>query len=636
LVIVEEDMVAQGFGKMSLAEYVDLVLSMIEVDFPDLQLVSREQRQTAQGIPVEILTFTAQRGFFNANRLVYLHEDTVAFNATYLARKDRYEELELMIDYSFNTFSPEKAGRQIQEPLAGDLKQIIAAYTQAIKSSPDNIKAYAKRGLAYYVSGELENALQDYNRVIELDPLNSSAYYHRGQVHYDSGDLAAAAADFTKAIELDPGQAGAYHYRGRIFYSHNELAQAIADYNQAIELEPDDLEVYLDRGDAYYRSFVSAYLNQEATYTNSRDLREALADFEWYLMFAPPDAPDQERVLALIEELRSELTLSDSLEALLDQRRIEAQLFELEQAVADYTRAITADPDDAEIYYKRGVAYAGLGDHRRAVADYTSALEVSPDLIEAYVKRAEAYSGLGDQEQAIADYTRAIELAPNHSLAYAQRGQAYYDLAQHEQALSDFTSAIELDPANPDFVSPYLSRGWLYYLLENYERALADFNQVIELSPTLQVYLMRAVVYGTSGQAEQATRDFELAIAQYEGEPVDAYNYMAWVLAHDLDTHYEAALAYAQDSVALESRADNHDTLALVYYKLEQYEAALSHYDQALALDAEQTLSYKGRGDVYLALGNIEAALADYQTYMVLLPPGPERVRVEQKIKSLK
>ncbi|MFQ5933556.1 MAG: trypsin-like peptidase domain-containing protein [Dehalococcoidia bacterium] len=102
--IVEEDMVALGFGQTTLEEYVDAVLSVLRSNLPDLELISREQILTGQGSPAEVIFLSYQAGLFKAARYIYMHEDTIAFNATYEGPKARYEELEPLIEYSLGTF----------------------------------------------------------------------------------------------------------------------------------------------------------------------------------------------------------------------------------------------------------------------------------------------------------------------------------------------------------------------------------------------------------------------------------------------------------------------------------------------------------------------------------------------------
>jgi hypothetical protein len=104
LVITEEDLLALGMGEMTLEEYVDVIVSIQTSNVPDLQIGSREQVLTEQGLPAVTMTYTFQGGLWRASRLVYLTDDSVAFNATFFAGRARYEELGPLIEYSFGTF----------------------------------------------------------------------------------------------------------------------------------------------------------------------------------------------------------------------------------------------------------------------------------------------------------------------------------------------------------------------------------------------------------------------------------------------------------------------------------------------------------------------------------------------------
>lgn len=59
---------------------------------------------------------------------------------------------------------------------------------------------------------------------------------------------------------------------------------------------------------------------------------------------------------------------------------------------------------DPGIYFVRGNAYGGLGDHRRAIDDYGKAIELDPNFVTAYGKRWRAYFKLGDYWQAFKDF----------------------------------------------------------------------------------------------------------------------------------------------------------------------------------------------------------------------------------------
>jgi hypothetical protein len=102
-IIAEEDLVAEGVGKMTLPEYTDLVIDVVKAQVPDVKLVSRDEIVNAQGLPVQILKFEAESmGKSNTYRLVYLHEGKIGFNATYVCMGTDY--FESLVAYSFATF----------------------------------------------------------------------------------------------------------------------------------------------------------------------------------------------------------------------------------------------------------------------------------------------------------------------------------------------------------------------------------------------------------------------------------------------------------------------------------------------------------------------------------------------------
>jgi tetratricopeptide (TPR) repeat protein len=229
--------------------------------------------------------------------------------------------------------------------------------------------------------------------------------------------------------------------------------------------------------------------------------------------------------------------------------------------------------------------------------------------------------------------SQAIELDPDNASLYYERGKIYANEDNYKQAQTDFDKVIELDPA---YTAAYSARGDVYAHYEDYQLAIANYNKAIELKPNGDLYVRRGSAYYASGNREQASLDFSKAV-ELASTPVIGHNNVAWALAYDLDTNYETALEHALRSVELDPQAYNHDTLALVYYKLKQYEKAVEHYDISLSLDAEYVGSYKRRGDAYLALGNKQAALTDYQTYVAKSkwPPRSDRTAVEIIIRSL-
>lgn len=148
--------------------------------------------------------------------------------------------------------------------------------------------------------------------------------------------------------------------------------------------------------------------------------------------------------------------------------------------IASYDKAIASNPNHADAYLKRGLAYADKGTYAQAVADYTRAIALDPQNDNAYFSRGFAYYKQGEYERAIADYTWAIVLNPQDAASYYNRGLAYDEIGDYDHAIADYTRAIALNPHDTD---AYNNRGLAYEGKGDYDRAIADYDAVIARDP---------------------------------------------------------------------------------------------------------------------------------------------------------
>jgi tetratricopeptide (TPR) repeat protein len=79
----------------------------------------------------------------------------------------------------------------------------------------------------------------------------------------------------------------------------------------------------------------------------------------------------------------------------------------LDQAIADFGRALNLNPADAKAIANRGHAYLLRGDNNNAIADETKAIEIVPTYAEAYLYRGLAYLNKGDGKNATKDLRQA-------------------------------------------------------------------------------------------------------------------------------------------------------------------------------------------------------------------------------------
>ena len=144
---------------------------------------------------------------------------------------------------------------------------------------------------------------------------------------------------------------------------------------------------------------------------------------------------------------------------------------QMDMAIERYSHAIKLNPNYANAYYNRGVAYYGKSDYQQAINDYTKAMNLRPNDTKAYNNRGVAYCDNGDYQQAITDHTKVIELKPNDPIGYNNRGNAYRLKGEVERAITDYNRAIDL---NRDFAGAYINRGKAWLHLGQWENARLD------------------------------------------------------------------------------------------------------------------------------------------------------------------
>ncbi|HEY9808625.1 MAG TPA: tetratricopeptide repeat protein [Halomicronema sp.] len=145
-------------------------------------------------------------------------------------------------------------------------------------------------------------------------------------------------------------------------------------------------------------------------------------------------------------------------------RKMERQDFQ--GAITDFNESLKIEPNNAETYYFRGLAFDLLEENDKAIEDYSSAIRISPENSSAYNNRGTVYAELKNYPKAIEDYNQALQLDAENANAYYNRGLAHAALEKSTEAIADFQKAADI----------YKKEG----KTEDYQDAM---NRITELDP---------------------------------------------------------------------------------------------------------------------------------------------------------
>lgn len=130
-----------------------------------------------------------------------------------------------------------------------ETRNAAQAYTKAIQLDSKFLPAYEHRASDYLNLKQYQQALKDYETILKLDPENVTAYADRGLARLETGNIWGAIFDFGDAIrrkkEGDSYLPNLYENRGDAYVKLGQYRDAIADYTKAIELSFGQMTILL-------------------------------------------------------------------------------------------------------------------------------------------------------------------------------------------------------------------------------------------------------------------------------------------------------------------------------------------------------------------------------------------------------
>jgi len=119
-------------------------------------------------------------------------------------------------------------------------------------------------------------------------------------------------------------------------------------------------------------------------------------------------------------------------------------------AIADYTKAVAADPTFAKAYYNLAITYSNIGQPERAMENYEMALLADSNYADARFNYAILLREQGYTDDAIAQLERMLAENPNDASAHLSVATIYaHDRATLAKARDHYLTFLRLSPNSP-------------------------------------------------------------------------------------------------------------------------------------------------------------------------------------------
>jgi serine/threonine-protein kinase len=256
-------------------------------------------------------------------------------------------------------------------------------------------------------------------------------------------------------------------------------------------------------------------------------------------------------------------------------------------------KAVSLDPKLAAAHECLGTLYSGTGQYENAVTEFGNALKTEPTNDDAIRGLAKTYEQLGKLSDAEKTYQRAIDLRPQYWAGYNWLGAFYANHTRYADAAKMFSKVIALAP---DSFRGYYNLAAVNVALGQYAEAITNLNRSISIRPSSTAYANLGMAYFCLRRFDEAAQSFEKAVK------LNDKLYDGWWDLGDAYSFVPAKSGQAKGA----------------------YEKCISLANEAVNVDAKDSLAFSTRGICQAMLGDRAAAFADLQRAHSIAPDDPE------------
>jgi superkiller protein 3 len=266
----------------------------------------------------------------------------------------------------------------------------------------------------------------------------------------------------------------------------------------------------------------------------------------------------------------------------------------IDSAITQYQSAAQVAPSSPIplTHWSRALAYKGL--MQDALDKARQAVQRAPNDAEANAQLCRALTWNGQGNDAIAAGEKAIQLDPKNANARAFLAEAYLLARRRPVAENQAQAAVQLAPQSAE---AYRAQAWVLTIKGQKSTALDTWQQTVALEPNFYFrhFALAEALRTYLGSSADAIPEYQKSIALYGGY-VPAISRLGIAL---IDT------GQAQDGEMLLQRAitldpqnvDGYVYLGIAFGKQNQCAQAIPYFEQALKIDANNSLAQRGLAD---------------------------------------
>ena len=459
-------------------------------------------------------------------------------------------------------------------------------YRLVLSRNPRFAEVYQNLGILYHQQRRYRDAVQTLQKAVALKADLLDAHLFLGIDRYMVQDFKGAVVPLEKLLQSKPAERQGGLYVALTYLALDEPEKATRQLRKTGQYFPEDIEITYHRGEAYLQGA-------------------------------------QQR-MTLLHEFGDDSALSHwALAISAEQKR------DLVGTIQEYLRALTVEPNTAELYWRLARALQKAGIAEMASASMQRFAELNPDWEGGKLSNAEIAGNASEQADVISEHKDSIrklwESLPKVRLEGAWPGIAdqlvneavkkrlklshasvfedavrLYRKGDYRRAAERISDGAKQQPA--DWLSAYVATK-AYILASDYDNAEEEFDERLQTHLQIpSVALLRLEI-----ESQLAMRCFELVLAKdpdsQRAKLILAKSHAVAGRIEDAISTYREVLKQAPDTLGI------HLAIGQLYEDQLNWHAAADELKSELALGPENALALAHLGHVYTELQDADQAI---------------------------
>ena len=542
----------------------------------------------------------------------------VSFDKTPSARYKKAEELRAIGNFSASAFEFSQAAKN--ENIAGDANiqigdllklmgnEVRSAdyYQTALDLKPNDSLLRMKYARTLDKLGRYDEAVVQYNsalanskgdmevlyaleriylKKLAQTPNDAELHANIGAIKQAQGDFETALSYYGKAEQINPSNVNTRLNVGTLFQQKKDYIKAIKSYDSVLTLYPDNVQANL------YKAQALAEMG---------DKKNSLALYKKVLSIDPANAAAKSEIVGVMQD-----TMSPN----------EFIAYLTQNSANDRTMQSTLYDYAVKLHKEKKMA--------DAISAYRSVVSVSPSNVDAHVNLAICYAAQNDYKNAFEILNTAKAKFPTNNLVLKTINEikgASVSLAMNNAANSyankDYQKAIEqylsVNPATEDSL---LGIAASYQALENVDKAIEFYKKAEAIAP------------------KNADIPYYIGYLLSEQEKwTDSENYLKKAISLNPNSEAKNILSSVVQNCSLAILGD-----AIDLFEKNNYEAALTKFNEVLKRENPNAYAYYYRGLIYDEQKKYKLAMNDYNKFVSEYTTDDEYLQyVKARIEELK